>query len=258
MSRLRHPIRAIREPFGKAGLTVAIIALVFAMVGGAYAAGKLTTKQKKEVEKIAKKYAGKPGSPGAAGTAGTNGTNGKDGTNGTSGAAGKGVVVETVNTGVATECSKLGGTSFHPEGSASKSFACNGKEGKEGNPWTELGTLPEGATETGAWGTQSAGAGSIYVPVSLPLPMAVESPKLVVLKSDESNAECPGITAGVPSAEPGNICLYLSLGGGALSYIGLSFSPQGSIGAGPTGAVPVFECAGPGPCTIIATWAASE
>jgi len=51
MQRLRHPVRAIREPFGKAGLIVAIFALVMAMVGGAYAAGKLTSGQKKEVEK---------------------------------------------------------------------------------------------------------------------------------------------------------------------------------------------------------------
>ena len=63
MQRLRHPIRAIREPFGKAGLTVAILALVLAMVGGAYASGALTGKQKKEVKKIAKKYAGEAVSP---------------------------------------------------------------------------------------------------------------------------------------------------------------------------------------------------
>ncbi|MCW2987260.1 MAG: hypothetical protein JWM24_198, partial [Solirubrobacterales bacterium] len=52
--------RRLREPFGKAGLTVGVIALVMALVGGAYAAGALTGKQKKEVEKIAKKFAGKP------------------------------------------------------------------------------------------------------------------------------------------------------------------------------------------------------
>ena len=75
-SRLRHPINSIREPFGKAGLIVGVIALVFAMLGGAYAASALSGKQKKEVEKIAKKFVGKPGAPGA------NGTNGEDGTTG--------------------------------------------------------------------------------------------------------------------------------------------------------------------------------
>ncbi len=87
--RLRHPINSIREPFGKAGLTVAILALVMALVGGAYAATKLNGTQKKEVEKIAKKYAGKTGSAGSqglagpAGAKGDTGTNGKDGANGT-------------------------------------------------------------------------------------------------------------------------------------------------------------------------------
>jgi len=36
--KLKHPIRSISEPFGKAGLIVATVALVMAMLGGAYAA----------------------------------------------------------------------------------------------------------------------------------------------------------------------------------------------------------------------------
>jgi hypothetical protein len=35
MKRLRHPIHSITEPFGKAGLTVAICALVLGLIGGA-------------------------------------------------------------------------------------------------------------------------------------------------------------------------------------------------------------------------------
>lgn len=79
MQRLRHPIRAIREPFGKAGLTVAILALVLAMVGGAYAAGALTGKQKREVKKIAKKYAGEAGPQGKEGKQGPTGPEGPQG-----------------------------------------------------------------------------------------------------------------------------------------------------------------------------------
>src|SRR4051794_38320152 len=102
ISKLRHPVRAIREPFGTAGLIVACIALIAALTGGAYAAsGGLTAKQKKEVKKIAKQFAGKPGAPGTAGAkgdtggkgdtgaAGTNGTNGSDGTNGLQGPQGE-------------------------------------------------------------------------------------------------------------------------------------------------------------------------
>ena len=67
----------MHNKLGTAGLLVAIVALVFAMVGGAYAAkGALTGKQKKEVEKIAKKYAGKPGAQGPQGAAGLVGPKG--------------------------------------------------------------------------------------------------------------------------------------------------------------------------------------
>src|SRR3954453_22689625 len=61
--------RHFKEPFGKAGLTVAILALVLAMVGGAWAAVGLNGKQKKEVRKIAKTFAGKPGVAGQQGPA---------------------------------------------------------------------------------------------------------------------------------------------------------------------------------------------
>ncbi|MFL5898533.1 MAG: hypothetical protein ACJ76D_08740 [Solirubrobacterales bacterium] len=73
MKPLRHPIRGIREPFGTAGLIIACVPPVLALTGAAFAAGKPTSKQKKEVEKIAKKFAGKPGAPGETGPAGANG-----------------------------------------------------------------------------------------------------------------------------------------------------------------------------------------
>ena len=79
--------KRLREPFGKAGLTVAVIALVFAMLGGAYAATKLNGTQKKEVEKIAKKFQGS-GPAGAQGPAGAKGDNGAAGAKGDTGSAG--------------------------------------------------------------------------------------------------------------------------------------------------------------------------
>jgi hypothetical protein len=130
--------KKLTEPFGKAGLTVAILALVMALVGGAYAAGGLTKSQEKQVTKIAKKYAGKSGAPGAtgpAGTNGTNGTNGKDGapgakgengTDGTDGENGKSVVSVT-----ASGCT-AGGFGYEIEGSLVKHSVCNGEEGEAG------------------------------------------------------------------------------------------------------------------------------
>jgi len=91
-------ISRIHSKLGTAGLVVAIVALVAALGGGAYAAQQgLNGKQKSEVKKIAKKFAGKPGATGpqgpkgdtgATGPAGKNGTNGTNGTDGEDGAPG--------------------------------------------------------------------------------------------------------------------------------------------------------------------------
>src|SRR4051812_37822953 len=87
--RNRLMYRRYKERFGTVGVALGVIALILALGGTALAAsGALTGKQKKEVEKIAKKYAGKPGAPGAPGTAGTNGTNGTNGKDGAPGAKG--------------------------------------------------------------------------------------------------------------------------------------------------------------------------
>jgi hypothetical protein len=95
-SRLSRPraSRGRREPFGKAGLILAVCALVLACTGGAFAAGRLTGPQKKEVGKIAAKVAkknagaGKPGPKGATGPAGPAGAPGAAGAPGTAAAYG--------------------------------------------------------------------------------------------------------------------------------------------------------------------------
>ena len=181
MKRLRHPVRAIREPFGTAGLIVACVALVLALTGAAFAAAGLTGKQKKEVEKIAKKYAGKPGAAGAAGPAGPQGpagAAGKDGANGTNGT--DGTDGQSVALGTATGCGAPGGTKL-TVGASSKEV-CNGEEGEKGpkgdkgekgengNPWTVEGTLPAGAQLTGTW--MASGSGKVEVPISFPIRLA--------------------------------------------------------------------------------------
>lgn len=118
MKRLRHPITSIREPFGTAGLIVAMIALIAALGGTALAASKLNSTQKKEVEKIAKKFAGKNGPTGPAGPGGAAGKEGAAGAAGKNGASVTGK---------------------------------EGPEGKQGSPWTAGGILPKGSTEQGIW-----------------------------------------------------------------------------------------------------------
>jgi hypothetical protein len=80
LRELRNSIPARREPFGKAGLIVACCALLLACTGAAFAAGRLTGPQRKEVAKIAKKFAGKAGQVGAAGPQGPAGSQGPAGT----------------------------------------------------------------------------------------------------------------------------------------------------------------------------------
>ncbi len=184
--------RRLKEPFGKAGLTVAILALVLAMVGGAYAAGGLTKSQEKQVTKIAKKYAGKPGATGPAGANGTNGTNGKDGAAGKEGPEGK-----------------------------------QGPEGKPGKDGTTgfTKTLPKGESLKGEWSLtgESAAGGPEGTPalssVSFGIPLAA-APAVHYIREDGLEAivsggkeeqvtstECLGEVED-PQANPGALCIY--------------------------------------------------
>jgi len=227
MKRLRHPVRAIREPFGTAGLVVACVALIAALGGTALAAkGALTGKQKKEVEKIAKKYAGKPGAPGANGkdgTNGSNGANGKDGTNGTSGTNGKDGKSVELEPADEFHCNELGGTIVKVEGEGGEGEeVCNGEEGEpgpegpEGNPWTELGVLPPEQTEKGTWsffGTEADGE-FMLAPVSFPIPLgAILDFEHVHFQEDaDFGSFCEGTEAN-PKANPGEFCVYSNLSG---------------------------------------------
>jgi hypothetical protein len=193
MKRLRHPIRAIREPFGTAGLIIACIALIAGLTGAAYAAGGLNAKQKKEVKKIAKQFAGKPGAPGAAGPAGPKGDTGAAGAKGDKGDKGD-------------------------TGSQGKQGipGAPGKDGETG--FTE--TLPSGKTETGVWAVGNQDGSSI-VPLSfnIPLEEAPENVFYVDAAGKEVILVEPGVIGHVdpthcmgsveePTAPAGLVCVY--------------------------------------------------
>lgn len=176
-------LHRIHRKLGTAGLIVAVVALVVALGGAAFAAGGgLTGKQKKEVTKIAKKYAGKPGAAGLQGPQGPIGPAGAPGQQGKEGAKG-------------------------PEGPT-------GPQGPEGSPWTAGGTLPPGQTETGAWVVKPTGAlagnKEWQTDLSFPIPLAEELDESHVHFG--ANANCPG-TAAEPQAEPGYLCVYKGFGG---------------------------------------------
>jgi hypothetical protein len=195
----------LRTRFGIPGV-ISVIALVFAMFGGAYAASNSSGGPKATASAKAKKGprgpkgatgpagpAGAQGPAGAKGDAGANGSNGSNGATGPTGATGaKGATGATGATG------STGATGF--------------------SGFTK--TLPSGETETGAWST------SVYstlemppnTSISFPIPLATagaEGSAFGFTRSvtEEIEAEeispggCKG-TAAEPTAPKGVLCVY--------------------------------------------------
>ena len=236
------------QRFGTAGVILGVIALIFALAGTALAAkGALTGKQKKEVEKIAKRYAGKDGANGtngAAGEKGAPGAPGAPGKDGTDGANGESVEVSPYS-GVECEAAE-GEEGAELSNATGTAYACNGREG---SPWTAEGKLPEGSTETGAWsfgnvvkGNEGSLPFTVEVPISFTIPLAaplsggafkpsesIDAPGQVhVINTEEGSQHgeivlnedtfaleevtptgC-GANAENPTAAPGNLCIYIA------------------------------------------------
>jgi hypothetical protein len=171
----------LRERSGSAGLVVAILALIVALGGTAYAAAKLNSVQKKEVVKIARKYAGKPGKDGAPGLAGSQGAKGDTGATGPAGKDGS------------------NGTNGEP-----------GEPGEDGvcSASTPECKMPSGATVTGVWGVRTTGVGQAYAPISYPLRFT-GIPSIQVIGEGGPTTECPGSVAN-PQALAGNLCIYVA------------------------------------------------
>jgi hypothetical protein len=219
--------RRLKEPFGKAGLTVGVIALVMGLIGGAYAAGGLTKSQEKQVKKIAKKYAGKPGAAGAAGPAGPAGANGTNGVNGAPGKNGESVTITPEG-----ECTKFSNVSGTGE-------ACNGQTG-----FTE--TLPSEKTERGTWSasfTATATGQVMSAPISFNIPLT-EASEANFIGEEEGEGEVKENTALIPShctgtqsspeAVPGNLCVFARRFGNAALF-GPKFADPESNNAGVAG-----------------------
>ena len=250
-------ISRLHRHIGTAGLIVAIVALVAALGGGAYAAtnsGKATASAKGKQGPRGK--TGKPGKPGPAGpkgdtgAAGAAGAKGDVGSAGSAGAPGKSVVMSAAS---GAECAS-GGTKFEVEGAGSPRKVCNGQTG-----FTE--TLPSEKTETGTWGftrdsTLTSGFGIGYSPISFPIPLEAgldASQVSIVPAAGPPTADCPGTDA-APTAEPGFLCLYIGSEAGTVAPRVAKASDVTAAGADNTGAIVVIEFEGTGP-QITGTWA---
>lgn len=209
-----------REPFGKAGVIVGVIALVAALAGGAYAANGLNGKQKNEVKKIAKQFAGKkgargpagpagaPGAKGDAGLAGAKGENGAPGADGADGADGESVEISPLTVGD-VNCDE-GGAKFSNE-QGEEAFACNGL-GTEGGGEMKGFWQIEGESSLTVTGLAVT---SVTFPAELDAPPAV---KMVYPDSSPADLEdCPG-TVDSPEATAGFFCLYPLVTGMSLTF----------------------------------------
>jgi hypothetical protein len=228
----------LRNRFGIPG-AIAVIALVFAMFGGAYAAsndggGKATASAKAKKGPRGPKGpkgdtgpAGPQGPPGPAGpkgdtgAAGSNGANGKNGASVTSKALAQGNV----------HCPE-GGSEFKAS-SPEPTYACTGA------PWPAGGTLPSEQTETGSWSVTvgAAGFGLGDISFSIPLEEALNESHVHFIGT--ANANCPG-SAEAPEAAPGHLCVYGSFAEEANFGEILDSGQEFSGGAGTTGGVITF------------------
>jgi hypothetical protein len=191
----------LRNRFGIPGV-ISVIALVFAMFGGAYAAsnssggGKATASAKaKKGPRGPKGATGPAGPAGAQGPVGPAGAKGDAGTNGSTGAAGP-----TGPTGTTGATGATGATGF--------------------SGFTE--TLPSGETETGSWSiAMQANSLLFQVPISFPIPLSESGSQVFFFNAEEVQGEEFG-TSGckfetfVPNskpeaATPGTLCVFQTL-----------------------------------------------
>ncbi|HWI96820.1 MAG TPA: hypothetical protein VNS60_12205 [Solirubrobacterales bacterium] len=247
----------LRNRFGIPGV-ISVIALVFAMFGGAYAASNSSGGGKATASAKAKKGprgpkgatgpagpagaagpAGIPGAKGEDGEDGEDGKNGKNGTNGVNGIDGTSVA-NTEFSGAEGPCEE-GGTKL--VGTAT-TYACNGEQGVEGSPWTVGGVLPPGKTETGAWTfgvVPTSPNEPILTSISfpIPLPTALGGSEVHYRGKGAPTTECPGSVSN-PQAAPGHLCFYTGEELGTFTPEILNPDPVGEYGASKAGALLMF------------------
>ena len=241
----------LRSQFGTAGLVVAIVALIAALAGGAYAANgsggaKATASAKGKPGPRGK--TGKTGPAGPQGPAGAKGDTGPAGAKGDTGAKGdKGDTGDTGGNGaagknaeaIAFSGSKTIGAVTCTEGglevksASATTLVCNGVKGTNGTDGTTgfTETLPPGKTEVGSWVGVYKGDEHAATAISFPIPLPAALEDTAVHIAPDS--ECTG-TAAAPTAPSGELCVYT--GGGSGAVVAIFKIEGGEVGASTAGA----------------------
>lgn len=215
-------LHRFRQHFGTAGLVVAIVALIAALGGGAYAAtgggddATVSASQGKRGKPGPPGKRGKPGPAGPAGPqgpagpggpagpAGLKGDPGAAGQDGTDGADGASVEVGTPTVG---ECPQGGATVQVAGQPATKKPVCNGLNGGSSE------TLAPGKTTKGTWWFQGNGGVTQAAPISFPVPLSAADAAAITdvhyWTESSPDPECTG-SLKEPKAEPGVLCIYVS------------------------------------------------
>jgi len=256
-------LNRFRSHFGSAGMVVAIVALVAALAGSAYAAKKYVVTSTKQIKpSVLKELKGKEGKAGANGANGTNGTNGAKGDagapgkNGIDGSDGKSVAVTPV-AGGEPECAGLGGAMVEVENTPPGIEVCNGEEGakgEKGEPWTVNNTLPKDAVETGAWSFTALGAEEVGATISFSIPLMPPVPAPpglegsdVHYKTDANFGDfCEGGLESPKVKVSGTLCVYEGTMPAGVTREGIWKLNNATPGASAAGALVVFITTGAG------------
>jgi len=232
----------LRTRFGIPGV-ISVIALVFAMFGGAYAAsnssGGHAVASKAKKAKTGQRgprgprgATGPAGPQGPAGPVGAKGDAGAAGANGANGAAGEPGTGATTTAYSGAECPGPE-TGIVVHSASPDTYVCDGEEGPQGpqgpqGPPGQTGfaaEMPEGATETGVWVLPTAGEFGILheeqaTRVDISFPFALPEGQTPVVKyinpGGPATEECPGSVAS-PEAAEGFACVYKFNAGVGLS-----------------------------------------
>jgi hypothetical protein len=183
---------------------ISVIALVFAMFGGAYAAsndGKATksakTKRGPRGPKGAQGPQGSPGPQGAKGDKGEPGVNGKDGVTGPPGTFGSAPLP------VGQTLSGLWGTSGSPSLEVEEEEGSMIFTSKAGISVVSISPSLKVSPVPTVYYVRQSGVSAVVFPPTGP-------PKIITNEPEVIEAACPG-TPAAPKAEPGNLCVFTAI-----------------------------------------------